>query len=174
MNKVYYVNHIRMYYHDRLKNRKYFARKPIGFFYSKKEASSLIDLYKTLRGFKDCQDGFYIDEYVIDSIYNEKINTLLCENIPVLKQQKVLFSIEYQYEDENEDEDDDGFEMLAFFSTRAKARSALNELLKIPAIKLIKDRLVITEESIDNKEWGEGFITWQQSLETAAKESEQD
>ncbi len=172
MNSIYFVNHIHMYYHNRLKNIEYFDRKPIGFFYSKEEALRLIDLYRTLPGFKDHQNGFYIDEYVIDSVYNEKINTLLCKNIPIGKQQKVLFSIWYQYEDE--DGDNDEFEILAFFSTKAKAKSGLNELLKMPDIKLIKDKLSIIEEPIDRKAWGEGFATWQQSRETAAKKAKQD
>ena len=168
MNKLYYVNHVHQYYQDPDDpKKKYFDKKPIGFFYSKKEAFELIRCYKKLPGFKNSPRSFYIDEYVIDSLYNRQINELIQKDTQFFNLQEILYSICAIWE--NEDEDDE-IEILAFFSTKEKAQKALKELMKIPELALIADRLDVYEENINRKEWSEGFITWEESLKAIPKD----
>lgn len=94
-------------------------------------------------------------------MYNKQIDKLLWKNIKPSNPQEVLHSICYQWENKN---GDDEIEILAFFSTKEKARKALKELLKIPELKLITDRLDVYEENINWKEWSEGFITTKEAL----------
>ena len=163
LNKLYYINHLYQYYQDPLDPKKrYFDKKAIGFFYSKEEAEELIRQYKKLSGFRDYPEGFYIDEYTIDTIYNEQLAKLIQKSTPTMGVQEILYSICYCYE---EKEGDDEIEILAFFSTEEKAQKALKLLMEIPELKLIAEQLDVYEENVHRKEWSEGFIKWSEASE---------
>lgn len=163
--KIYYVNHTRQYFQDSNPfNREHFSKIPIGFFYSKKKAMDLIKAYRKLPGFTDFPKGFYIDEYVVDSIFNEQINQFIIDNEDV-KEPDVLFSISYIRENED---DEIEIDLLGFFSTKEKAENARKYLLEIPEFKKIDNDLNVYEEYLDKKEYSEGFITWDEAMRSFA------
>ena len=107
LSKIYVVDHIREYYQDpKNLDKKYLDTKGIGNFCSLEKAKKVVRKYKSIKGFKDCPEGFRISEYVIDSIYNSFVNELI--DIYSEKDKKKfseLFALYYVLEDEEGDED---------------------------------------------------------------------
>jgi hypothetical protein len=167
LNKIYLLNHVHEYYSDPEKpDKKYLDKKTIGFFYSKEKALEMLEKSKKQPGFKNSPEGFFIDEYVVDSMYNTHINSLIEKHSDLSPDEpETLYSIQYQWEDEDFIEDT---HLIAYFSTKEKALKALNELLNIPTLKKISSRFGVYEENINWIDWKEGFISLEQALKSVS------
>ena len=70
LNKIYILAHIHKF------EDGHESKKIIGSFFTKEKALEILDKYKTLEGFKDALEGFYIQEVEIDILDKKKIETI--------------------------------------------------------------------------------------------------
>ena len=126
LSKLYVLDHTHEVYHDKNEpNRKFLESKLLGIFDSNTQAFMYLEKYKHIKGFKDSVDGLKITEYVVDSIYNEHVSTLLNNSTSHYTLNKVygLYYV-FEYPDDYED-----INLLGLFSSEAasqKAKKLLN------------------------------------------------
>jgi len=158
LNKVYCLKHSYKYSVDIEGTVEYFSeKKTIGFFYSFNKALKTLEGFKCLPGFKDHKDGFYIDTFDINSLYNSSIGNLVSAQNELNSNQDKLFGLYYIREYE---EDDDEIEALALFSTEEKATAAKEVLILDPLIKPFSEFLEVLCVNFQHIEWSEGFTKW--------------
>ena len=154
LSKIYVLYHLHKVMEDNI--RSYYDGKEIGQFFSIEEAKEVLEKYKKVKGFKDYPEGFHIDEYQIDSLYNQKINSLLDTDIRLTNRLKTVYFLYYYKEyDENECED---ASILGIFSSRKLAQKAREKLIKDHP-KVFTNYLVIYDRDIGTLSWVDGFFT---------------
>ncbi len=156
MNRVYTLYHIHRWKKE-LSECKYghVDKKLIGLFFSKEESLNTLEKYKLLKGFSDEIEGFSIDEYIIDSIYNISISTLFDYEMVVLSSLKYLYIL---YHLQEFDDGHDDSKILGIFSTQIKAEEALSMIIKVSPSKVSKDQLLIVKDTAGSLDWKEGFF----------------
>lgn len=72
----------------------------------------------------------------------------------------VVYILEHVYEINDQDE----VKHIGVFSSEEKAQKVIKELEKLPGFKKYPlDCFIISKTKIDEYEWKEGFITWEEA-----------
>ena len=70
LNKIYILAHIHKF------EDGHESKKIIGSFFTKEKALEILDKYKTLEGFKDALEGFYIQDIEINKLNEKKLEKI--------------------------------------------------------------------------------------------------
>lgn len=131
--------------------------KQIGIFDSKEICQNILEEYKKLEGFRENPNGFQIDGYKIDSIYNTPINELIDQYELKQSNAALLYLLYFVQEFDDGHED---VKLLGVFSSEENAEKALAIIKDIPEIKHIKNQFEIHEDKIGRLAWTEGFFVY--------------
>lgn len=157
MSKLYVLHHTREF-SEELSECVYghSDTKQIGIFYSKNLCQSILEKYRKLEGFKDHPEGFQIDEYTIDSIYNEGVSRLIDQYKSKKSRQDSVYLLYFTREF---DDGHDDSRLLGIFSGQQKAEEALAVVKAIPEIGQFSDQFEIYDDKVGRLGWTGGFFT---------------
>lgn len=145
MKLVYKLTHERLVEIDPKTGERITNTKLLGFFSSEDKCHEAVDYYLTQMGFKDYPDDFIIEivEADIDD-YNQASGQF----------GNYVYFLSHEYFDGEYDYISD----LGYYSTRQKAKKAMERNLKEPDFLNHKDGFCIDKYLINEKEWQEGFF----------------
>lgn len=171
MNKLYVLDHNHEVYRSKKeKNRKFLDYKLIGIFYSNKQARVHLEKYKQIKGFKNSVADLKITEYIVDSIYNNCINTLLNSSLsPCMLNEVYGLYYVFEYPDGYED-----VNLLGLFSSEAICKEIKMLLGHDSRFDKFLDYICIFKHQVNELQWKEGFIKWADALETLRKNEQKE
>lgn len=139
---VYRLFHKRLI--ERYHNENIYSTLVIGYYSSLERAQTTLERYKSIHGFVNYPNDFYIQEVKVD------------DDNTMMKPLTSIISVYHEY-------DEGDYEVLTFvgvYSTYKKAKQKINDLLKKPKYKNHPDGFQVAKEKIDRDGWTEGFDVW--------------
>ena len=158
LSKLYVLDHTHEVYQDKNEpNRRFLESKLIGIFDSNEKALINLERYKRIKGFKDSIDGLKVEEYTIDSIFNEHVDVLL-HRFPSRSTLNEVYSLYYVFEYPDGYEDSS---LLGLFSSEAASQKAKQCLMCDLRFEGFSDNINSFQHQINVSQWEEGFIKWE-------------
>ncbi|MGO4888002.1 hypothetical protein ACJ2A9_09610 [Anaerobacillus sp. MEB173] len=127
-----------------------FDEKHIGIFTDMGKLLKVIENYKTLPGFKDFPDGFYVTAFKLNCDYFH-------EEITHNFKKDYVWVLSHGYNDEDDNEIGTFF---GVYSSLNRAKNSLKMYMELPKFKRHPQGFYINKYILNQSEWQEGFVTY--------------